>query len=75
MFTEYIWVRFPDERDVCVDTKQCGVTNQVIRVDAGMHTVTLSGSSDYQPRKWEGSVQGTTPYSPLKITFEKSGRE
>lgn len=71
MSMEYVIVRFPEDREVLVDGKANGVTNQIIRVKAGRRRFTLKGAKDYRPNWRRPNVTATTAHRPLDVCFEK----
>jgi hypothetical protein len=69
--SESVRVLFPgDQRDVLVDGAKCGITNQLMTVDTGTHTFTLSGDG-YTPPSVRVRVAGTSPLAPKNIRFEQ----
>jgi hypothetical protein len=72
---EYILVHFDsdDIRDVVVDGKTVlGKTECGLSIDAIYCEISLSGSG-YTPARWTGTVNATSPASPLRISFNRVG--
>ena len=67
---EYVRVTFPDPRRVIIDDCECGVTEQVLRVDRGSHRFALVGNTDYDPPFNQRVIAGTNPLSPALIVFK-----
>lgn len=57
------------DRDVYVDGKRCGLTNQLLTVETGSHTFDLGEPPTYAPPKITKLIYGTTAEQPLVITF------
>lgn len=68
---EYIRVVFEEKRRVCIDGHPSGSTNDVLAVNEGPHSITLSGPADFTPSVQEPEVTGTNEISPMEIRFEK----
>ena len=68
---EHIIVRFVDDREVLVDNVPMGVVGKKLRVNAGRHTIKLRGAQNYSPSYRRPNVRGTSPSSPMEVTFEK----
>lgn len=66
---EYVKVTFPTKRMVYIDGEQNGLTNDVVRVDAGTHLFELGSLNNYQPSSRKVLVQDTTVLTPLEIAF------
>lgn len=69
---EYLLVKFSEARRVIVNGVDTGqVTDQVIEIEAGHHTVTLSGTADYTPDEQTIILQNTSVLDPMEVRFEK----
>lgn len=69
-FSEFLLVRYPGVRDVLLDGRVVGKTNQVLSVEQGYCVVELEGEKDYTPARVEPEVEDTTALEPLVIEFE-----
>lgn len=67
MRTEFVVVTYPTVRNVRVDGKISGVTNETIRVERGHHAFDLGDPLDYEPASIEKSVRNTTTVRPMHI--------
>lgn len=68
---EYVIVSFPTNRFVYIDGEKGGITNDVLRVEAGTHDFDLGNLRNYKPESFEVAVTGTTVLKPLKIAFTR----
>lgn len=68
---EHLLVHFPASRAVLIDGEEAGMTNTVLRVEEGTHTVSLDGPRDYKPSTRTITVKGTSPIKPREATFAK----
>ncbi|HUF19536.1 MAG TPA: PEGA domain-containing protein [Burkholderiales bacterium] len=68
---EYVIVSFPTNRFVYIDGEKGGITNDVLRVEAGTHDFDLGNLRNYKPGSREVAVTGTTVLKPLKIAFTR----
>lgn len=68
---EYVIVSFPTNRFVYIDGEKGGITNDVLRVEAGTHDFDLGNLKNYLPESFEVAVTGTTILKPLKIAFTR----
>lgn len=71
---EYIIVCFPTNRFTYIDGEKAGVTNDVLRVEAGTHEFDLGNLKNYKPESQEVEVVGTTVLQPLKIVFTQKDK-
>jgi hypothetical protein len=71
---EYIIVSFPTNRFVYIDGEKGGITNDVLRIEAGTHEFDLGNRRNYQPESQEVEVEGTTVLQPLKIVFTRKDK-
>jgi hypothetical protein len=62
---EFVVIKYATGRTVRVDGKDCGVTNDTLRVQKGHHIFDLGEPQDYQPPFVDALVQNTTPIGPL----------
>ncbi len=67
---EYVRVSFPDSRRVIVDDCECGVTEELLRVDRGTHRFRLVGDANYDPPLNKRVIAGTNPLAPALIVFQ-----
>jgi hypothetical protein len=70
MVEESVIVAYEMERDVFMDGARCGTTNELITIPIGTHTFDLGQPVTYSPQKVTKLVYGTSPLTPLVITFE-----
>jgi len=70
MVEESVIVAYALEREVYVDGARCGMTNQLLRIPIGNHTFDLGTPATYSPKSVTKLVYGTSPATPLVITFE-----
>ncbi len=68
---EHVIVRYPKRRVVNLRGEETGYTNRVFRVRSGTHTFNLGEPRDYRPKWRRVNVTGTTPVSPMEVTFEE----
>lgn len=69
IFTEYLLVEYPVERDVLVNGLTLGKTGQVLSVEPGYCVVELEGAQDYTPIKHEPEVGDTSAITPMVVSF------
>lgn len=67
-------VTFPTDRFVYIDGDKGGITNQVLRVDAGTHGFDLGNLANYKPATVEVEVKETTVLLPMLVVFTKKGK-
>jgi hypothetical protein len=68
---ENVIIKYPDSRAVFIDGEDTGMTNTILRIEAGSHTFTLGEPKDYKPSFRRRKVKGTSPVKPMEVTFEK----
>jgi hypothetical protein len=68
---EYLLVKFQESRGVIVDGDSEGMTNQVLELETGTHSVTLEPPIDFTPDLHEFLLRKTSVISPRVISFEK----
>jgi len=70
---EYVIVTFKDDRELVIDGKPQGRTNQVIELERGTHIITLKAPpSDFRPDKEVTIIlEETTALSPKEVRYEK----
>ena len=68
---EYVIVSFPTNRFVYIDGEKGGITNDVLRIEAGTHEFNLGNLKNYEPNSQEVEVEGTTVLHPLMIVFTR----
>jgi hypothetical protein len=66
---EHLLVIFPVSRTVLIDGEESGMTNTVLRVEEGTHTLSLGEPKDYKPASRIVTIKGTSPIKPRKVTF------
>jgi len=73
LLMEYLFVTFDDDREVVVDDAVQGRTNEVLELERGTHTVTLtSPPSDFRPKdEVTIALDGTTAITPREVRYEK----
>ena len=72
---EYVIVKYPTSRDVFINGKKNGLTNESLRVDAGTSIFDLGEPWDYLPESREVEVADTTVLEPLEIEFYENDEE
>ena len=68
---QYLLVSFVERRGVVVDDIAEGVTNELLELEEGTHTVTLEGAHDFTPEKREIILRRTSELNPRVACFEK----
>ena len=66
---EYLVVRFDRSRRVVIDGSPFGLTNAIIQVEAGTHTVTLAPPADFAPATLTVVIVETSALAPLTVAF------
>lgn len=66
---QYLLVKFREDRDVVVDGHILGVTNRVIELEEGLHTISLAEPYDFMPDKYEIPVINSTVVNPVEVEF------
>jgi hypothetical protein len=69
---QYVLIDFSETRGVLIDGRVGGYTNQVLRVNWGMHTFQLDGPGGYTPPSQTVNVQNTTFLCPMEVAFENT---
>ena len=69
MSYEYVRVSFPKLCRVLIDGADCGLTEEVLRVDPGSHRFELAGMINYEPDFDERVIEDTNPLKPARIVF------
>jgi hypothetical protein len=67
---EFVVVSYARMRDVFIDGRRSGRTNELLTVGEGEQEFTLGEPIDYRPRRRVVVVTGTTDNAPLQIEFE-----
>ena len=67
MRMEYVVVSYPTARDVRIDGRIAGKTNDTLRVERGHHTFDLGYPQDYQPASIKKSIRNTTAIRTMRI--------
>ena len=68
---EYLLVKFETSRRVLVNDNPFGLTNTVIQIEAGTHTVALVAPPDFSPLAQTVLIANTSPLAPLTVTFHR----
>ena len=68
---EYLVVKFESSRRVLVNDNPFGLTNTVIQIEAGTHTVMLVPPLDFSPVAQTVLIENTSPLDPLTVTFHR----
>jgi len=68
---EYVIVTFPTRRRVSIDGEYNGLTNEVLRLDAGTHLFSLGRHANYRPAEQQALVQDTSVLQPMQIAFTR----
>jgi len=71
---EHVIVSFQTNRFAYIDGEKAGITNDVLRVEAGTHEFDLGNLKNYKPESQEVEVVGTTVLQPLKIVFTRKDK-
>jgi hypothetical protein len=71
---EYVVVSYSTARNVRLDGRLAGKTNDTLMVERGHHRFDLGDPQDYQPTSVEKDVQDTTTVTPLVIADFKPSR-
>ena len=66
---EYLVVKFERSRRVMINGNPFGLTNTVIQIEAGTHTVTLARPADFSPATQAVVVVDTSALAPMTVTF------
>lgn len=66
---EYVIVRYYRNRNVYMDGRPAGKTNQTLRVEEGTHRFDLGPNKNYAPDFHNVRVTGTSQIKPLEICF------
>jgi hypothetical protein len=66
---EYLLVSFTEDRDVLLDDRLIGRTNETLEVEAGFHTVALTPPEDYLPASQDVAVRDTSAMTPARVVF------
>jgi hypothetical protein len=70
---EYLVVHYTTSRRVKVDGEFNGVTEVLIELEAGTHTVTLEPPPNFDPGEQTIVLQDTSALSPCEVTFAPKG--
>lgn len=66
---EFMIVHFRESRRVLIDGNESGWTEETLRVDEGLHTVTLAGPSAFDPVHYRIYLSDTTEVRPQGVYF------
>ncbi len=64
---EYVVVSYAEDRNVRIDGRVAGKTNDTLMVEKGHHIFDLGDPRDYKPASVEKDVQNTTSVGPLLV--------
>jgi polygalacturonase len=67
---EFVVVSYFRSRNVYLDGKLIGKTNQTLRVEEGTHLVDLGEPKNYAPPSQKIRMTATTQILPLEIEFQ-----
>jgi hypothetical protein len=67
---EWVVVSYPRVRDVFIDGRRSGQTNELLAAREGEQEFDLGEPVDYRPRRQIVVVTGTTAGTPERIRFE-----
>ena len=69
----FLVVRFSESRRVIIDSVDTGIsTDQIIEVETGHHSVTLSPPPDFKPSVQEIVLEDNIALDPKEVPFEKA---
>jgi len=68
---ENVIIKYPETRTVFIDGEDTGMTNTILRIEAGSHTFDLGEPKNYKPSSRKRKVKGTSPVKPIEVIFEK----
>ena len=71
---EYVKVVYPTNRLAFIDGEKGGITNDVLRVEAGTHVFDLGNQKNYEPQSRKVKVERTTVLKPMEIVFSKKDK-
>jgi hypothetical protein len=66
---ECVIVTYPRTRDVFIDGRRTGQTNQLLRVREGKQRFHLGTPVDYSPQSRTATVTGTSAAKPMLVEF------
>lgn len=66
---EWVFVSYPRVRDVYVDGRLSGRTDELLATREGEQDFDLGDPRDYRPRRCTVVVTGTTSSTPMRIAF------
>jgi hypothetical protein len=66
---EWVFVSYPRVRDVYIDGRLSGRTNELLAAREGEQELDLGRPLDYRPRRRIAVVTGTTSSTPMRIAF------
>jgi hypothetical protein len=69
---EWVIVTYASTRDVFVDGRRTGATNQMFITREGTQTFDLGVPVDYRPPKRRVTVTDTVPADPMTIDFQST---
>jgi hypothetical protein len=67
---EFVIVTYPQDRALFIDGAEAGMTNTLLRIEAGTHTFNLGEPRDYVPKWRRKVVRDTTSIAPMEIGFD-----
>ena len=70
---EFLLVEYPRKRKVMLKDDVIGFTNEIIEIEGGSYTITLSGDVNYTPASRKVNVSNTSVLDPKTISFTPAG--
>jgi uncharacterized membrane protein len=70
---EYLLVRYYRRRSVMVKDRVIGYTNEVIEIEGGKYTITMSQPANYRPESYDVVIRDTSALNPKVLVFEPTG--
>ena len=71
MPTQFMRVLFRTSRNVFVNGRKTGRTNETLRIGEGTQVVDLGPRKNYQPAQKVVTMRNTTAQNPLEIRFRR----
>jgi hypothetical protein len=70
---EYLLVRYYRRRSVMVKDRVIGYANEVIEIEGGEYTITMSPPPNYRPESYDIVIRNTSALNPKVLDFEPIG--
>lgn len=67
---EFLMVQYPRKRNVLIKGQVIGATNELIELEGGSYSVTLSLPKNYSPSSRKVVLANTSALDPMIIAFE-----